>query len=90
MNLLDNHQLRVTARQEGQDPLCTDPASAITELAMLAAMVGASLDNSGQLGEYERATLLLQLRFVYQALAALTGEPAALTGEPAPPIEEAP
>lgn len=83
MDLLSNHQLRVTARQAGQDPLCLTPTSALFELTTLAAMASASLDNSGQLGEYERATLLLQIRLAYQALAALTGEPA-------PPIEEAP
>lgn len=83
MDLLSNHQLRVTARQSGKDPLCSDPAAALSNLTTMAAMAAASLDNSGQIGEYERATLLLQIRLTYQALAALTGDVA-------PPIEEAP
>ena len=79
MDLLQNHTLRVQARESREDVLCIDPAQARTELQTLTDMIALTLDaNSGadEVGDAERSTLYVQIEIALRALAALIPEAA--------------
>lgn len=70
MNLVENHKLRVQARQEGQDDRCEAPSAALSALAEVAQMIAATDPSTGTIGDNERSTLLLAIKTAYEKVDA--------------------